>query len=198
MAQPLSSHHHSSHRDHSNCEHSHHHHPRSISSTTLLILSSILAILAVMLSLPSQHSSSSTPAPPAHTVPNPELTVNEGVWGYVTPKRPQALTQRKRNVAQCEAEVACCEAGILVGTPGSVVQSPACPVCIPTTVAEFSPSPMIIKEVVKEANLAVPSWVDNAHVRAEDIFKHELKIAEHEHETSRCMAFLTSTTISVS
>lgn len=138
-----------------------------------------------MLSLPSQHSSSSTPAPPAHAVPNPEPTVNEGIWGYVTPKRSQALAQRERDVAQREAEVARREAEILVGAPGGVVQSPACPVCIPTTITEFSPSPTVIKEVVKEADLAVPSWMDNARARAEDIFERELKIAEREREISR-------------
>ena len=137
-----------------------------------------------MLSLPSQHASA-TPAAPAHAVPNPEPTVNEGIWGYVTPKRSQALAQRERDVAQREAEVARREAEILVGAPGGVVQSPSCPVCIPTTITEMSPAPTIIKEVVKEADLAVPSWMDNARARAEDIFERELKIAEREREISR-------------
>ena len=140
-----------------------------------------------MLSLPSQHTSAATttPAPPVHAIPNPEPTVNEGIWGYVTPKRSQALAQRERDVAQREAEVARREAEILIGAPGGVIQSPSCPVCIPTTITEISPAPTVIKEIVKEADLAVPSWMDNARARAEDIFERELKIAEREREISR-------------
>lgn len=140
-----------------------------------------------MLSLPSQHTPAATPAPVphAHAVPDPEPTVNEGIWGYVTPKRSQALAKRERDVAQREAEVARREAEILIGAPGGVIQSPACPVCIPTTITEISPAPTIIKEVVKEADLAVPSWMDNARARAEDIFERELKIAEREREIGR-------------
>ena len=185
MAQPSSSHHHS-HR--SDRDRSHHHH-RSISSTTLLlVLSLILAVLAVMLSLPTQHASSSaTPASVVHpAIPESEPPVNEGIWGYVTPKRSQALAKRERDVAQREAEVARREAEILVGAPGGVVHQPAaCPMCIPTTITEISPAPTVIKEVVKEADLAVPSWMDNARARAEDIFDRELKIAEREREISR-------------
>jgi len=183
MAQPSSSHH-RSHGDRSDRERSHRQH-RSISSTTLLlVLSLILAVLAVMLSLPSQHAS--TPSTSAvHPVAIPEPTINEGIWGYVTPKRSQALAQRERDVAQREAEVARREAEILVGAPGGVVQSPSCPMCIPTTITEMTPAPTVIKEVVKEADLVVPSWMDNARARAEDIFDRELKIAEREREISR-------------
>lgn len=185
MAQPSSSHHHS-HRSDRERERSHRH--RSISSTTLLlVLSLILAVLAVMLSLPSQHASSATPASVARpaTAPDSEPPINEGIWGYVTPKRSQALAKRERDVAQREAEVARREAEILVGAPGGVVQPAACPICIPTTITEISPAPTVIKEVVKEADLAVPSWMDNARARAEDIFDRELKIAEREREISR-------------
>lgn len=185
MAQPSSSHH-RSHGERSDRERSHRHH-RSISSTTLLlVLSLILAVLAVMLSLPSQHSPTSSPSSQVpHPIQNPEPTINEGIWGYVTPKRSQALAQRERDVAQREAEVARREAEILVGAPGGVVQSSACPVCVATTVTEISPAPTVIKEVVKEADLAVPSWMDNARARAEEIFERELKIAEREREISR-------------
>ena len=140
-----------------------------------------------MLSLPSQHSPTSVTAPahPAHPPPNPEPTINEGIWGYVTPKRSQALAQRERDVAQREAEVARREAEILVGAPGGVVQSAPCPICIPTTITEITPAPTVIKEIVKEADLAVPSWMDNARARAEDVFERELKIAEREREISR-------------
>ena len=185
LAQPSSSHH-RSHGERSDRERSSHRHHRSISSTTLLlVLSLILAILAVMLSLPSQHAS--TPSSPAThpAVPNPEPTINEGIWGYVTPKRSQALAQRERDVAQREAEVARREAEILVGAPGGVVQAPSCPACVPTTITEMTPAPTVIKEVVKEADLVVPNWMDNARARAEDIFERELKIAEREREISR-------------
>jgi hypothetical protein len=182
MAQPSSSHH----RSDRERERSSHRHHRSISSTTLLlVLSLILAVLAVMLSLPSQHSSSTTSTSPAHPAQNSEPSINEGIWGYVTPKRSQALAQRERDVAQREAEVARREAEFLVGAPGGVVHSPACPVCIPTTITELTPAPTVIKEVVKEADLALPSWMDNARARAEDIFDRELKIAEREREISR-------------
>ena len=184
MAQPSSSHH-RSHGERSDRERSSRHH-RSISSTTLLlVLSLILAVLAVMLSLPSQHSSSTPGTSGVHPISNPEPTINEGIWGYVTPKRSQALAQRERDVAQREAEVARREAEILVGAPGGVVQSPSCPVCVATTVTEMTPAPTVIKEVVKEADLAVPSWMDNARARAEEIFDRELKIAEREREISR-------------
>ena len=185
MAQPSSSHH-RSHGERSDRERSSHRHHRSISSTTLLlVLSLILAVLAVMLSLPSQHSSTAASTQGVHPAQNPEPTINEGIWGYVTPKRSQALAQRERDVAQREAEVARREAEILIGAPGGVIQSPACPVCVPTTITEISPAPTVIKEVVKEADLAIPSWMDNARARAEDIFERELKIAEREREISR-------------
>jgi hypothetical protein len=33
-------------------------------------------------------------------VPNPEPTVNKGIWGYAIPKRSQAPAQRERDIVQ--------------------------------------------------------------------------------------------------
>ena len=76
------------------------------------------------------------------------------------------------------------EAEILVGAPSSVVQAPACPACNPSTITEFSPSPTVIMEVMKEADLAIPSWINNVRARGEDIFDGELEITECECEIS--------------
>ena len=138
-----------------------------------------------MLSLPSQHAS--TPSAPAihPAVPNPEPTINGSIWGYVTPKRSQALAQREREVTQRDAETARREAEILVGASGGVVRAPSCPACVPTTITKMTHAPTVIKEAVKEADLVVPNRMDNARARAEDIFERELKIAERGREISR-------------
>lgn len=186
MAQPSSSHRERSDRERS----SRHHHHRSISSTTLLlVLSLILAVLAVMLSLPSQKGAATPAAPLASVVPSPEpaAAANDGLWGMVTPKRSQGLAQRERDVAQREAEVARREAEILVGAPGGVIQTSHCEACPSIPIYDQPPPPIhtVIKEVVKEADLTPPGWWDNARVRADDIFDRELKIAEREREISR-------------
>ncbi|KAA1471163.1 hypothetical protein DENSPDRAFT_864983 [Dentipellis sp. KUC8613] len=182
MAQPSSSHHRErgerEHDSHRSGRSSHHHH-RTISSTTLLlVLSLILAVLAVMLSLPSQ-SASGTPADPNAT----------GVWNYLTPKRSGALIARESNVAQREAEVARREAEILAGAPGGVINSPPtpCPPCPVLAQATYDPPPAqtVIKEVVKEEALTPPGWWKEGNVRFDDILDRELKIAEREREISR-------------
>ena len=71
-----------------------------------------------MLSLPSQHTSTPSTLATHPAVPNPEPTINEGIWGYTTPKRSQALAQRESDIAQREAEIARREVEILVGAPG--------------------------------------------------------------------------------
>ncbi|THH19300.1 hypothetical protein EW146_g1830 [Bondarzewia mesenterica] len=176
MAQPSSSHRERERESHRS-ERSAHHHHRTISSTTLLlVLSLILAVLAVMLSLPSQ-SSSSNPSDP-----------NSGVWNYLTPKRSQALIARERDVALREAEVARREAEILAGAPGGVINSPSpCPACPVIAQATFEPPPAhtVIKEVVKEEALTPPGWWKEGNVRFDDILSRELKIAEREREISR-------------
>ena len=183
MAQPSSSH-----RERERSERSsRHHHHRTISSTTLLlVLSLVLAVLAVMLSLPS-HQSTNTAANAAAGA-NPDAK-NEGFWGIITPKRTQALLARESNIAVREAEVARREAELLAGAPGGVIApAPACAPC-PTVVEKITEAPLpahtVIKEVVKEAELTPPGWWDQARVRAEDILDRELKIAEREREISR-------------
>lgn len=190
MAQPSSSHRERDRdRERERSERSsRHHHHRTISSTTLLlVLSLVLAVLAVMLSLPAAQSltggtGTGAPGDPA----------KEGLWGYLSPKRSQALIGRESSVAAREADVARREAELLVGAPGGVVQNQTpvvCPVC-PTpekiTVTEApAPAHTVIKEVIKEAELTPPGWWDQARVRAEDILDRELKIAEREREISK-------------
>ena len=179
MANPPSSRHDHDDRDrerrHRSDRHSSssHHHHRTISSTTLLlVLSLILAVLAVMLSLPANitdRAAASKDDPAA-----------QGMWGVLTPKRSQALVARESAVAAREAEVARREAELLVGAPGGVIPTvtacPACPTVEPQT---------IIKEVVQESALAVPNWFKEAGARAEEILDRELKIAEREREISK-------------
>ncbi|KII90389.1 hypothetical protein PLICRDRAFT_682938 [Plicaturopsis crispa FD-325 SS-3] len=101
MANPSSSHHDRNHERRHRSERersSSHHHHRTISSTTLLlVLSLILAVLAVMLSLPSQTAGA--------VGPNGEGKA-DGLLGYLTPKRTQAPIARETQVAIREAEVA--------------------------------------------------------------------------------------------
>jgi hypothetical protein len=157
-----------------------HHHHRTVSSTTLLlVLSLVLAVLAVMLTLPSGGLPSvGTPSD------NPEDA--KGVWGILTPKRSQDLVRRETIVAKREAEVARREAEVLVGAPGGVVQQPpapaptamSCPVC-PSPVI-YEPT-TIIKEVFRETEaLAAPGWMDESKLRFQDILDRELKIADRE------------------
>lgn len=179
MAQPSSAHR-DRERERSERSSRHHHH-RTISSTTLLlVLSLVLAVLAIMLSLPSSQSASGAPG-------NPNDPVSQGLWGYLTPKRSQALVARESSVAMREAEVARREAELLAGAPGGVLPSQSaviCPAC-PTIVD--APVQTVIKEVIKEPaeGLTPPGWWDQARVRAEDILDRELKIAEREREISR-------------
>jgi len=182
MAGNPSSSHHGEHRDreHREREHRHrsssHHHHRTISSTTLLlVLSLVLAVLAVMLSLPS-----SSPGATGTTEGS-----GNSVLGYLTPKRTQALIARESAVAGREAEVARREAELLVGAPGGVVPSPvSCPACVTSTIVETitAPAATIIKEIVKEDSLTPPGWTG---ARAEELLERELKIAERERDISK-------------
>ncbi|KAK7467147.1 hypothetical protein VKT23_004206 [Stygiomarasmius scandens] len=182
MAQPSSSHHDESRHRHRSERSSHHHH-RTISSTTLLlILSLVLAVLAVMLSLPSNSplggGGSGNPADPA----------TSGVWNYLTPKRTQQLISRESNVAAREAEVARREAELLAGAPGGVIAPTptpvSCPPCIAATTVEtiIAPAQTVIKEIVKEDSLTPPGW---SSPRIDDILDRELKIADREREISK-------------
>ena len=181
MAQPSSSHRDRDREGHSHrSERSTHRHHRTISSTTLLlVLSLILAVLAVMLSLPNQSSSGSTPGDPA----------GQGVWSVLTPKRSQALIARERDIALREAEVARREAEILAGAPGGVIGAApvqtSCPPCVAQATFEPPPVHTVIKEVVQDKELTPPGWWKESNVRFEDILDRELKIAEREREISR-------------
>jgi len=125
-------------RRHRSDRHSSHHSRSTIPShTLLLVLSLILAVLAVMLSLPSSSAAAQKDDP-----------ATQGLWGYLTPKRSQALVARESSVAAREAEVARREAELLVGAPGGVIPTQTiCPVC-PT-----EPAQTIIKEIVQESAL---------------------------------------------
>ncbi|KAJ6496685.1 hypothetical protein C8R47DRAFT_1115159 [Mycena vitilis] len=186
MAQPSSTHHdrhertdrdrHRSERDRTS---SSHHHHRTISSTTLLlVLSLVLAGLAVMLSLPRQYSADPT---------TDTASSASGVFGYLSPKRTQALIARESAVAVREAEVARREAELLIGAPGGVIPSPSpilCPPCAATTVFETITPPIqtIIKEIVKEDSLTPPGWSSG---RAEEVLDRELRITERERDISK-------------
>ncbi|GJJ12351.1 hypothetical protein Clacol_006592 [Clathrus columnatus] len=177
MAQPSSSHHR---------ERTSHHHHRTISSTTLLlVLSLILAVLAVMLSLPSSSQNSG----------NTEAGGSSGVWGYLSPKRSQALVAREHNVAVREAEVARREAELLAGAPGGVVMpqcSPA-PSASPSTsgIATevfIAPPPIhtVIKEVVREVDAAgPPGWWKDAGIRVEELMDREARVSDREKEVGK-------------
>lgn len=133
-----------------------------------------------MLSLPATQSSNA-----AVGKEDPAAT---GIWGYLNPKRSQVLVTRERDVAMREAEVARREAELLVGAPGGVLptQSPVtCPVCPTQTFIDFPPAQTIIKEVVKEQELAPPGWWKEANARAEEILDRELRVAEREREITR-------------
>ncbi|TFK42574.1 hypothetical protein BDQ12DRAFT_282485 [Crucibulum laeve] len=180
MANPSSSHHGERHerseRHHRSDRERSHHHNRTISSTTLLlVLSLVLAVLAVMLSLPSNQSATTADSS------------SSGVLGYLTPKRTQALIARESAVAVREAEVARREAELLAGAPGGVIPSPSpvlCPPCAASTTIETvtAPAQTIIKEIVKEDSLTPPGWTG---ARAEEILDRELKIAEREREIGK-------------
>ncbi|GJE95209.1 hypothetical protein PsYK624_113900 [Phanerochaete sordida] len=188
MAQPTSSHRdrdrERSDRDRDR-DRSSRHHRRTISSTTLLlVLSLVLAVLAVMLTLPN---SSAMTGATGGTTPADGSQPAQGVWGILTPKRSQALVMRETEVAKREAEVARREAEILAGAPGGVLQTPQCPACPVVEKVTEAPPPIhtVIKEVFKEESLTPPGWWDQARIRAEDILDRELKIAEREREISR-------------
>ena len=138
----------------------------------LLVLSLVLAVLAVMLSLPSTSGSEAG---------------SGGVMGFFNPKRTQALIARESAVAVREAEVARREAELLAGAPGGVIPSPSpilCPSCTAATVTftDIPPTQTIIKEIVKEDSLAPPGWVGP---RTEELLDRELKIAERERDISK-------------
>ncbi|KZP01174.1 hypothetical protein CALVIDRAFT_532789 [Calocera viscosa TUFC12733] len=163
-----------------------HHHHRTISSTTLLlILSLVLAVLAVMLSIPNRSSGN---------VLNPE-SPGSGLWGYLTPRRSQVLVARESQVALREAEVARREAELLAGQPGglTIASCEPCPACAP--LAAPPPAPplqTIIQEITREvesipspAPPAVPGWWKEVEGRLETLFDRELKVGDREKDVGR-------------
>jgi hypothetical protein len=168
-----------------------HHHHRTVSSTTLLlVLSLVLAVLAVMLSLPSGQLP--TVGTGAATPTGAEgATEARGVWGILTPKRSQALAQREGEVARREADVARREAELLAGAPGGVLPpAPPPPVSCPMCPTMVVPEPVTItREVFMETEALAPpaqqAWFKEGQLRFEDILDRELKIAEREREIGR-------------
>ncbi|EJD44055.1 hypothetical protein AURDEDRAFT_185113 [Auricularia subglabra TFB-10046 SS5] len=169
MAQPSSTH-----RDRERSS-SHHHH-RTISSTTLLlVLSLILAVLAVMLSIPRASPSVAADATPS------------GILGLFSPKRNQHVLTREAAVAQRESDVAKREADLLAGIPAGVTIG----TCLPFTVTQTAyavptEGPVtIIKEVVKEMETLSPPWWKDSNLRVEDVLEREARVSEREKEVGR-------------
>ncbi|KAH8093840.1 hypothetical protein DFH11DRAFT_1504481 [Phellopilus nigrolimitatus] len=196
MANPSSSHHdrdRERERERTVRERSHHHH-RTISSTTLLlILSLVLAVLAVMLSLPSTRTPGSSSA-----LNNPidslrdSTTNGAGIWGsFFNPRRSEALVSREHSVAKRESEVAQREADILANA--LVTCGP--PYATVTEVVEnYAPAPpaqTIYKEIVQvqEKAVAVPAPENNNSAeltrRIEELIQRETKVADREKEMGR-------------
>lgn len=196
MANPSSSHHdrdRDRERERVVRERSHHHH-RTISSTTLLlILSLVLAVLAVMLSLPSTRGVGSAASNAMDSLRGgaDSTTNGAGIWGsFFNPRRSEALISREHTVAKRESEVAQREADILAN---------ALVTCQPyATVTEvietMAPLPVqtIYKEVIhhNENAIAVPapaSTQDTSELtrRIEELIQRETKVAEREKEMGR-------------
>ncbi|KAG8900156.1 hypothetical protein FRB99_006201 [Tulasnella sp. 403] len=183
---------------------------RTISSTTLLlVLSLILAVLAVMLSLPSRSggvltgSRQQQQAVPETGAPDAD-GASHSFWGYLTPKRSHALVSRESAVAMREAEVARREAELLAARPGGWPL--ACPPCAEhTVVEEFEPTPPsislvsrasppapppavttviqeVIKEVIKEVEPSNPAWLQT---RIEGLVEREMKLSDREKDVGR-------------
>lgn len=197
MANPSSSHHDRD-RDRVVRERSHHHH-RTISSTTLLlILSLVLAVLAVMLSLPQTRAGASalTGGATAGGVNVPQdgdVTSNgAGIWGsFFNPRRSEGLISREHAVAKRESEVAQREADILANALVTCV-----PYATVTEVIEIPPPPAatttVFREIIRESEVPVPTTViaqptNESEIarRMEDLIGREGKVAEREKDMSR-------------
>ena len=174
MANPSSSHHDRDRdRDRTVRERSHHHH-RTISSTTLLlILALVLAVLAVLLSLPSNRSPTSSA--PVDPVPG------AGIWGILSPRRGEGLVARESSVAKREADVAKREADILANALVTCA-----PYATVTETIELAHPPVqtIFKEIVREDALTAPGAADLTR-RVEELLAREAKVAEREKDMRR-------------
>ncbi|OCB84072.1 hypothetical protein A7U60_g8743 [Sanghuangporus baumii] len=173
-------------------ERSHHHH-RTISSTTLLlILSLVLAVLAVMLSLPATRGGAGSSTLDALRGGGDPTTNGAGIWGsFFNPRRSEALVSREHAVAKRESEVAQREAELLAGA--LVTCSPYA--TITEVIETMAPVQTIYKEVVHHTENAVavsppvPTFVETntseLTKRIEDLIQRETKVAEREKDMSR-------------
>ena len=177
MANPSSSHH----RDRERERERHHHH-RTISSTTLLlVLSLILAVLAVMLSLPSNRNSAANQS--AEVAAGSDN--GSGLWTYLSPRRSQALVAREHEVAVREAEVAKREAELLAGSvAGMPIPTPSLATCIPCSTTYTQPPETIIKEVFREVE-TIGGGRSPAEIRMEDVMQREEHVSEREKEVGK-------------
>ena len=166
-----------------------------ISSTTLLlILSLVLAVLAVLLSLPSRQSPFiSSPPPPPAAVPAP----TDPAIGT----RAKDLAARESAIAHREFEVARREAELLGGSPGGIV-IPSCSACpLPFTdiitvtahvletsiiqqpAATYTSTVTQVQEVVREVeSVAIGTAPDQ---RVEDLHVREHRVSEREKDVGR-------------
>ena len=175
----------------------------SSSTTLLLVLSLVLAVLAVLLSLPSR-STGGVQYDPA----------TGGLISYLTPKRTKELIAREASIAQREADVARREADLLGGSPGGIV-IPTCAACPPpATTLEFmtitehayetsiiNPPPATVthtftqvQEVTKEIEVVSPPPPPVAPIvpvvpvpdpRLEDVLNREARVSEREKDVGR-------------
>ena len=171
-----------------------HHHHRTISSTTLLlILSLVLAVLAVMLSLPSTRPGSglSNPLTSNRDRNEESITNGAGLWGsFFNPRRSEALVAREHSVAKRESEVAMREADILAGALATCN-----PIATVTEIVEnIPPVQTVYKEIVHHSTENVLPAVTPAPIdtnsseltrRIEDLIQRETKVAEREKDMGR-------------
>jgi hypothetical protein len=181
MANPSSSHHRERERER-------HHHHRTISSTTLLlVLSLILAVLAVMLSLPSRATVPVVPTAAAGAkVVDPAAEQPTGIWTYFTPPRSQALVAREHEVAQREAEIAKREAELLAGSIGGQPIPTVTTACAPCQTIIHAPphaTETIVKEIFKVDTIGAGRSA--ADVRLEDVYAREEKVSDREKEVAK-------------
>ena len=160
----------------------------------MLILSLVLAVLAVMLSLPSSRSGNSiTSALSGGRGNDDSMTNGAGLWGsFFNPRRSEALVAREHTVAKRESEVAMREAEILAG-----VLATCNPIATVTEIVEnIPPVQTIYKEVVHystenavvPAPTPVPIMDANSSEltrRIEDLIQRESKVADREKDMGR-------------
>jgi hypothetical protein len=153
------------------------------STTLLLILSLVLAVLAVLLSLPSRAA-----AP---------LDQPSGLLSYFSPKRSKELIARESSVAQRESEVARREAELLGGSPAGLV-IPSCAPCAPPSTSisiltftaqpietTIFPPPAVTSTVVQEVVREVETIPITPDYRLEDLYQREHRVSDREKDVGR-------------